>query len=140
MRTPPPPSELTLVDRLIVLRRHMPFDDGRLQAIAAVAHASEEITWPAGFLVARAGDAAEAGIVILEGSVQHGSRTLGPGDSIGTLEMLARLRHPFDIVTLGPTRALRCPVAAILDVIEDHTELGLAMLTTFARQLLDAGN
>jgi CRP-like cAMP-binding protein len=139
-RSRPPQAQLTLVERLIVLRQHLPFDDGRLQAIAAVAHAAEELTWPGGLQIARAGEAAESAIIVLDGALQAGTRILSPGDAIGGLEMLARLRHPTDIVTLEPTRALRCSAATILDVLEDHTELGVAMLSTFARQLLDSGN
>jgi CRP-like cAMP-binding protein len=140
MRTRPPEGPLTLVERLIVLRQHMPFDDGPLQAMATLAHAAEELAWPAGFVAARAGEPAESAIVILDGTLQAGARTIGPGEAIGALEMLARMRHPSEIVTVTPVRALRCSAAAILDVIEDHTELGVAMLAAFARQLLDRAN
>ena len=47
---------LGMVERLIVLRRHLPFGKGRIEALAALAQASEEIRLPAQVELAGAGD------------------------------------------------------------------------------------
>jgi len=135
-------SPLGLVERLIVLRQQLPFASARLQALATLAHASEEVRWPAGAVIARAGEPASAGLVIIEGAARalHGDRAqlLETGAAIGHLETLAGLPHRATIETTLPVRALRSGAPAIFDVLEDHTDVGLAMTTTFAGALLDA--
>ncbi|HEU0034541.1 MAG TPA: cyclic nucleotide-binding domain-containing protein [Kofleriaceae bacterium] len=137
-------ERLGLVERLIVLRQHVPFVRGQLQALAAVAHASDEVHWPAGAIVTRSGELADGMLVVLEGELaartaSGSSRTLVAGDQIGGLLTLAGLRHRETIEAITPVRALRTTGATILDVLEDHTELGLTMIGTFAGALLDAG-
>ena len=44
------------------------------------------------------------------------------------------------IEATSPVRILRSRGSAILDVIEDHTDVGLAMLATFSRTLLDGAH
>jgi CRP-like cAMP-binding protein len=138
----PSTSQLTLVERLIVLRQHVPFVGGRLQALAAVAQACEELSWPAGMAVAHAGNAAEGTLMILDGTLrashaQGPAKILRAGDTFGSLETLAGLRHELTVETVSPVRAMWCPGAAIVDVLEDHTDLGLEMIATFAKALLD---
>jgi len=138
----PSTGELTLVERLIVLRQHVPFVGGRLQALAAVAHAAEEMSWPAGITVAQSGSMADAAIMIVEGTLRATrpdgvSRILRAGDAIGPLETLAGMRHGSTVETTSPVRAISCSGAAILDVLEDHTDLGLMMIASFAGALLD---
>jgi hypothetical protein len=41
--------------------------------------------------------------------------------------------------TLTPIRALRFPNAALFDVLEDHTDLALAMVESLAGALVDRG-
>jgi CRP-like cAMP-binding protein len=138
-----PTGRLTMVERLIVLRQQVPFARGRLQALAALAQASEEVSWPAGSIVARNGSAADGALVILDGTLHatradHPVRILGPGDAVGSLETLAGLHHRFTVETTTPVRAMRSAGATMLDILEDHTDLGLAMIATFAGALLDA--
>ncbi len=150
---PPPPRAATmftpgnplgLVERLILLRQQLPFTRARLQALATLAHASDEIMWPAHTVVVRAGDPATGGFIIVDGTMlatRSGSVTtelLEPGALVGHLETLAGLPHSATIETTLPVRALRSGSSAILDVLEDHTDVGLAMMATFAGALLDA--
>jgi CRP-like cAMP-binding protein len=132
---------LGLVERLIVLRRQVPFAKARLQALATLAQASEELTLPAGAVLTRAGEPATGAIVIIDGALQ--GRRLdgdavahGAGDAIGLFETLAGTHYTATIEASTPVRALASSSAALLDVIEDHTDVGLAMLATFARSLL----
>ncbi|HEY5924178.1 MAG TPA: cyclic nucleotide-binding domain-containing protein [Kofleriaceae bacterium] len=146
---PPPPRRpaiaptgtLGLVERLIVLRHQLPFASARLQALATLAHASDEIVLPANTVMTRAGETATSAFVIISGAAAstHGGDTelLAAGAPIGYLETLANLRYRTTIETRTDVRALRSRGSAILDVIEDHTDVGLAMLATFASTLLD---
>jgi CRP-like cAMP-binding protein len=135
---------LDMVERLIALRGQLPFATGRLQALASLAQASEERRWPAGATMVRAGATADAVLVLLDGTVAvraaDGAVTLrGPGDAIGGLEALAGTRHAATVEAVTATRALASGSGAVLDVIEDHTDLGLAMIQVIASALLDTG-
>jgi CRP-like cAMP-binding protein len=136
-----PTTPLGLVERLILLRQQLPFTSARLQALATLAHASDEVTWPAHTVVTRAGEPATSGFVLVDGSVVatrgDGSRVLEAGSPFGHLETIAGLAHGATIETATAVRALRSDAAAILDVLEDHTDVGLAMLATLAGALLD---
>lgn len=130
---------LGLVDRLLVLRHQLPFTSGRIHALAALAEATREISWHAGAVIAHADDPASGSYLILEGAVRvrGAERVVGPGDAIGALEMLGEVPHRETAEALTPVRALECPAAAVLDLIEDHTDLALAMVASLAGELLD---
>jgi CRP-like cAMP-binding protein len=137
-------APLDMVERLIALRGQLPFATGRLQALATLAQVSEEIQWPAGAVIARAGAPADAAFVILDGTVTmrgtDGATILvGAGDAIGSLETLAGGRLATTIEAVTATRVLSSRGDAMLDVIEDHTDLGLAVIEVIAGALLDAG-
>jgi CRP-like cAMP-binding protein len=136
------PGPLGLVERLIVLRQQLPFVGARLQALATLAHASEEVTWRPGSVIVRAGEPATCGLVVLEGyaNVRRGdrARVLEAGAQIGHLETLAGREHLATVEAVTPVRALRSSASAIFDILEDHTDVGLAMMATFAAALLDA--
>jgi CRP-like cAMP-binding protein len=130
---------LGLVDKLLVLRHQLPFTSGRIHALAALAEATREVSWPAGAVIAHAGDPPAGSYLILEGAVRvrGAERVMGPGDAIGALEMLGDVTHAASAEALTPVRALECPAAAVLDLIEDHTDLALAMVASLAGELLD---
>lgn len=148
-------SPLGLVERMLALRRQAPFapvsrerggggagPTAPLEAIAILAHASKETTWPAGAVIARRGEAAGSACFLLEGTVRvtgDGAEPylLGPGGSIGVLEGLAGVRHAATVEVVAPVRALEIAGSIIFDVIEDHTELGLAVVEALAGGLLD---
>ena len=153
----PMAAPLGLVERMIVLRRQIPFASipscgppseahGRaapLEAIAALAHATKETTWPAGAVMARSDEPPLDARIILDGNVRatradRDPYLLGPGSSIGILESLAGVRHAATVEVVSPVRALEITSSIIFDVIEDHAELGLAIIEALAGGLLDA--
>jgi CRP-like cAMP-binding protein len=139
----PGPGPLGLVERMIALRQRVPFTSARLEALAILAYESEEMIWPAGHIASRCGDPARTAGFILDGELRAtpASREpvlLGSGGMVGVLESLAGLRHTSTVTAVTPVRVLEIASTAIFDVLEDHSELGLAMLATFAGDLLDA--
>jgi CRP-like cAMP-binding protein len=169
VRTPaaavPAPAPLGLVERMVVLRRQFPFAratahallpvashvvllDGLaraapLEAIALIAHASKETTWPAGAVMARVDDPARDVHFILDGHLrvvppEHEPYLLGPGSAVGLLEGLAGVRHAAAVEVVAPVRALEVSSSCIFDVLEDHTELGLSIIESLSAALLDA--
>ncbi len=135
---------LGMVERLITLRKHVPFANGRIEALAALAQASEEIQIPAGAQIGVAGQPATSVLIVLEGTASLARAggpqlVVGPGHAIGALETLAELPFTTTIRSLAGIRALRFPGAALFDVLEDHTDLAVSMVGSFAAVMLDAG-
>ncbi len=138
------PGALGMVDRLILLRALMPFARGRIEALAALAQASEDIRIPANTELGVVGQPATALLIIMEGSVACARATgapqiLGAGHAIGALETLGEVPFTTAIHTLTAVRALRCPGAALFDVLEDHTDLALGIIESLSGSLLDTG-
>jgi CRP-like cAMP-binding protein len=144
---PPVPIEvgagrLGLVERLIFLRHQLPFAKARLQPLAMLANASEEIDYPQGAVIATAGDLATSGLVLIDGSMRAhradgATHTLERGQHFGFVETLASEAHSYTLEAATPLRVLASPGPAILDVLEDHTDVGVAMISAFAAALLD---
>ena len=132
---------LGLVDRLLLLRRQAPFAGARIRALTSLAHASTEMTWPSGTTVVRAGELATSSYIIVEGSARASSSAEMPplraGNTLGLLETLAGHSHPETLEAVTLVRALASPQAALLDVLEDHSDLGFAVLATLAADILD---
>ncbi|MDQ3364418.1 MAG: cyclic nucleotide-binding domain-containing protein [Myxococcota bacterium] len=137
------PTRLDMVDRLIVLRQQLPFSTSRIQPLAALAQATEELRLPVGALLARRGELPEGAMVLLEGAArathpQREPRILVEGHAIGGLETLAELPYAATIEAVTPVRALRIPNAAMFDVMEDHPDFAIAMLGRLANALLES--
>ncbi|MBV8757087.1 MAG: cyclic nucleotide-binding domain-containing protein [Deltaproteobacteria bacterium] len=142
----PPPTvpsalgnPLGFVDRLLLLRDQSAYTGARLDALARLAHASREVQFPAGTPIVRAGEAARGSFVIVDGSAIGPQGELGPGHTIGALETLAEVPHPATITSRTPVRALETCAGTMFDVIEDHSDLGMAMLASFATTLAEGG-
>jgi CRP-like cAMP-binding protein len=127
-----PLGPLGLVDRLFLLRREAPFARAGVRSLAALAQAAQEVTWEVGESVA----AAERGGVLVEGELRGHAEVLRAGDSFGWIEMLAGKSHDGELVAASHTRALASTGASFLDVIDDHPDLGLHVLSAMSRELL----
>jgi CRP-like cAMP-binding protein len=138
----PAAEGMTLVERLIALRRHVPFAQGRLQALAALARTFEPRRWAAGEIVVQATAPADSVIMVLEGELatigDRVPKVVGPGGAIGILETLAGTRHVAAVEATAPTWGLCCASSAIVDVLEDHADLALSIAGALAGLLLDA--
>jgi CRP-like cAMP-binding protein len=136
-------GKLGLVPRLILLRQQLPLQRAGLHALAALAHRCDEVRWPAVTVIAGAGEVATHAHVIVEGELDvlcdgRVLHTLGAGASLGFLETLAGKPHAFSIVSRSPGRALRSAATAIVDMLEDHTDVAFGMIASLSAALLDA--
>jgi CRP-like cAMP-binding protein len=135
------PDSLGFVERLMLLRQQPAFSAAPLESLVALAHATEEVTLPAGTLVTRAGKMETASFVILRGALAAVGasgvvRRLGPGEAIGHLEALAGQPHWETVEVVESIRALKVEASHVFDVIEDHTDFGRAVLAVLADGLL----
>jgi CRP-like cAMP-binding protein len=131
-------ESLGLVDRLVLLRHQITFATGRIQALAALAQATREIRIAPNQPVTRAGAPATASFVIIDGAVRTSDgRVLGPNDALGVVESLAEVAYAVTAEAITPVRVLETPSISLFDVIEDHTDLALALISRLASELLD---
>jgi CRP-like cAMP-binding protein len=133
---PPLGDPLGFVERLTLIRDQPMFSRARLDALAELAGASQEVRFVPGSAVVRVGDPAASAFVIVDGALASPDGALGPGHTIGSIEMLAERPYPATIQAVAPVRALETSASALFDVLEDHADLGIAMLASFAATLL----
>jgi len=136
-------ASLGLVERLIVLRQQAPFAGARLQGLAMLAHASEEVSWAPGAVISRAGEPASGSLLVVDGTLRARlrdgtSHELGAGQTIGALETLAGVGYAATIEAITPVRVLRSGATAMFDMLEDHPDVGISIIGGFARTLLDS--
>ena len=131
-------DRMTLVERLIALRQHSPFTGARLQALTTVAQLVEQRRWQPGERVVEAAAPAETMVFVLDGVLRAGPRRIQPGGAVGALEAFANVPHAVAVEAETSTSTLVCPVVALQDVLDDHADLGLAMLGTLSKRLLAA--
>jgi CRP-like cAMP-binding protein len=137
-----PHHRLGMVERLIILRQQMQFASGRAQALAAIAQASEERQFPSGVVIADVGEESAGGIIVLTGIVRAtlpdgSSKVYGPGDGFGALSTMASLPLDRTYQTMTPVRTLFTPARVIMDIMEDHTDYALGLISRLATRLLD---
>lgn len=129
---------LGMVERLMVLRRHAPLAKGRIQALAALAQAADEVRLPAHARIVTAGELPADLLFVLDGALRSARGVLVAGGTIGALEVFGEVPHGASIDAVTPVRALRVPAAAVFDVMEDHTDFALAIVARLANEVLDA--
>ncbi|HTR50342.1 MAG TPA: cyclic nucleotide-binding domain-containing protein [Kofleriaceae bacterium] len=134
------PGPLGLVERLLLLREQAPLARARIRALTTLARASQELAWPGGAVIVRPSDRATSSYVIAEGTVREGdgdaAPVLGKGDAFGLLETLAGRSHDAAFEAITPVRVLASPQDVLLDVLEDHADLGVAVLGALAGDVL----
>jgi CRP-like cAMP-binding protein len=122
---------LGLAERILVLRQLFPLSCARLDPLSILAHAAVERR------CARGDEITADALIVLAGSVRAGDRVLAPGDAIGIVEALANT--PIDVTLRAATdaRVLELRSATLCDVLEDHTDVALAIARALGEVLVD---
>lgn len=137
------PSSLDPLQRLQLLRRCLPFPGKFIQALAALARASNEERLDAGTALQLRGTRAETLSILVEGALrvtdpQRTSATATmPGQAFGRLETLAGGSYASTVIAETAARVLRVPAVAMTDVMEDHTDFALALMAQMASAVLE---
>ena len=132
---------LGLVERLILLRKVMPFTRTHLHALARLANACEEVALTPGTIVAHDGEPANRALVIIDGDLQIERDSSSPilgraATAIGLLETLSGATQRGIVRVVSATRALVFHKETIVEMIDDHSDAGVAMLNTFSNEVL----
>lgn len=136
-------SSLDPLQRLQLLRRCVPLPGTFVQALAALARASNVELLEAGTAVQRRGERAEAMSILVDGAVRvtdpprADAATTMPGHAFGQLETLAARAYASTVIAETATRVLRVPAVALTDIMEDHTDFALALMALMASAVLE---
>ncbi|MCZ7683598.1 MAG: cyclic nucleotide-binding domain-containing protein [Sandaracinaceae bacterium] len=137
-----PARPLDVVERVFYLRQSRALPRARIDATTALAEAARELRVEAGEPLFRIGDPSGAMIAVIGGRVDarsaDGQRfTFGAGDMIGGLDTFAGVPRWYEAEAATALTALVLDRDEILDVWEDHPDLGIAMLRAVSTSLLD---
>jgi len=139
-----PSRELSLVERILIIRQAPPFARASINALAELCRALTEVRFPAGVTLWRQGDSARTVVLVVEGLVAT-SRTggggpgrVGPGEPLGIVESIAEAPRWFEAVTETPVVGLHANIESLIDVFEDNFEMAMDYLAAMSRFILEA--
>jgi CRP-like cAMP-binding protein len=146
--TAPPPeptrttTELGLVERVLFLRRLNAFGSPRVEALAELAREMTEVAFRAGTQIWRVGEPAPYSLVVWSGVISAITETgqrfrFGPDSVVGGIDSIAAEPRWYIARAETDVVALRGEAALLMDVIEDHPDMGIAMLRSAAGSLTD---
>jgi CRP-like cAMP-binding protein len=135
-------TDLGLVERVLFLRRLNPYGRPRVEALAELAREMTVVVFRAGTEIWPLGEQAPYSLVIwsgiVEGTTDRGQRfRFGPDSVVGGMDSIAAEPRWYRAVAQTDVVALRSDAAHLMDVIEDHPDMGIAMLRSAAKSLTD---
>ncbi|MEO8549703.1 MAG: cyclic nucleotide-binding domain-containing protein [Kofleriaceae bacterium] len=129
--------EIPLVDRLLMLSRMTVFRGSSVQALANLAQRATEVRFAAGDVIVTAGSVASSLSLLVEGEVElelpNGQRVRRGGrDLVAYLEELAVAPRSMTVTATRPTIVLQIERDDLLDRIEEHFDLAMALFACVA--------
>jgi CRP-like cAMP-binding protein len=131
-----------LVERVLFARRLLTYGRARVEALAELTREMTEVSAPAGTVLWEPGMPATYSLLVWSGRVlcetPEGQRfRFGPDSVLGGIDSLAAADRWYRASAETDVFALRGDVAHLLDALEDHPDMGIDMLRSGARILLD---
>ncbi len=126
-----------LVERILALYRSEAFCNCSLDALAELARHLSEVQFPGGGTVWKAGERSDWFLLMESGAVGVPLEApLGAGQVTGLEEALAGWPRRREVLALEDSLALRVEIEPFLDILEDHFEMAMALLSSMASRLL----
>ena len=130
---------LLAVERVAVLRRVDMFRRTPGRVLAGIAHVSEEVEFAAGAVLMEAGAQEDWLFILVEGDVEV-SRVdrclrMGPGSTVGEMEVLDGSPRSATVVALTRVRALRLDKAAFEEALRIYPEIARGVIIDLVRRL-----
>lgn len=130
--------ELTLVDKMFIMRSATNFADVSIEALSQMARDTDELRFAAGDEVWPAGEIAEWSMLVVDGVVECladgvAPFRFGPSFYVGGLDALTVSPRWYACRAETDVVALQIHNQRWLDVLEDHTDMALEMTRNFAR-------
>ena len=137
----PEVGELWLVERMRILNKTLPFGNVSVEAVASIAQSSEELRLEPGQTLWREGDPSGYNVTVLSGILEcetddkkHHFR-FGAGSVLGAIDSIAQTPRWYTARAETPVVALRAYAEALVDFMEDHSNLAMEMLRLNARMV-----
>ena len=129
---------LTLIERMFFLRQTTNFEETSIEALADLAEGLVETTYKAGEVIWKAGSMGKCSIQVLSGTVEcvppNGKPFgFGAGMIVGGLDTLSGKEHWYSCVAKTDVRIFELHTMLLFDVLEDHIEVALQMLSSLAK-------
>ena len=137
-----PDQPFDLVERMAFLRKTFSFGNSEIDAIAELARDVQEVHLPKGELLWNIGDRSTYFLLPLRGvidcrAVDPEQRfQLGPGDSVGAIDAMADERRWYRAEVVEDLVAFRIDTEVLLEVLEDHFSMAIALLRATATGIL----
>jgi len=136
-----PARSLDLVERIFYLRKNLEMSEDVIDSVAVLAKSAKEVRLGPGEWLWRVGDKPDHVFALLCGRVVCSSPEghlfeLGAGDLAGTLDATADVPRWYACQVVDGVVGLILPTGVMMDVLEDHTDLALKLLSGFSRQVL----
>jgi CRP-like cAMP-binding protein len=133
---------LGLVQRIFHLRRTIGLERSYIDELAELARAAREQRVARGTRLWSTGARADHLLIVVSGQVtgrmpEGGIFHFGPGDILGNLDTIAGVPRWFDATADSDLVTLTIDSEAIVDVWEDHPELGFAFLRMYSRLIIE---
>jgi CRP-like cAMP-binding protein len=125
----------------IDLIRQVPlFSAASKSELAEIASIADEVDLPEGRVVIKEGESGREFIVLIEGTaeVERGGRrvaTIGPGDFVGEIALIAKTPRNATITLTSPVRALVITDRAFRHLLEHSPQIQIGVLTALAERL-----
>lgn len=137
----PDADEFDLVERLLFILNGGVFQHTSLDAVVQVARSLDERQVAGGTTLWRSGSPSDITWIIVKGSVRctldDGTHfRAGPGYRLGNLEAMCGAPRWYEAVTESRVVALTGSIERFTDVLEDHFDMALDLLSARARNLM----
>ena len=126
--------------KIDLIRRVPLFSAASKSELAQIASIADEIDLPDGKVLIKEGDSGREFIVLIEGTadVERGGRhvaTIGPGDFVGEIALIAKTPRNATITTTSPVRALIVTDRAFRQLLEQSPAIAVVVLTALAERV-----
>ena len=126
--------------KIEMLRRVPLFSRCSKRELAEVARFADEIDLPEGHELTREGERGREFFVLLEGTAEVRRRgrkvnTLGPGDFLGEIALLARTPRTATVKATSPIQALVITDRELRTILEHSPEIRMKLLEALAERL-----
>jgi len=130
---------LLTVERVAALRHVDMFSHTPARVLAGIAHVLEEDDFPAGALLMEVGANEDWLFVLVEGEVEVVREDrcvrMGPGSTVGEMDLLDPQGRSATITAVTPVRALRLRKAAFDEALRLHPDIARGVIVDLVRRL-----
>lgn len=139
---PCPDRPFDWVERMAFLRKTFSFGSSEIDAIAELARDVQEVHLPKGEVLWNVGDRSTYFLLPLRGVIDcraidpEQRFELGPGDSVGAIDSMADERRWYRAEVAEDLVAFRIDTEVLLEVLEDHFSMAIALLKGIATGVL----